>query len=180
MSKIIDAMRKAKIMRESSAQAIIQDVSTPPTDEPIITKKTILWSALLLGVFMLGAISSGYVRKDPNESLNSIQDKIDQMDKKLSQLVLQYSRLKDSIAVATPPASQGSAATIEATAPYSVQPKEMHQQSELYHTVTRGDSLSIIAKRYHVSVDKLRLLNKLKQKQLLQPGQKLLVTPASH
>ena len=44
-----------------------------------------------------------------------------------------------------------------------------------YHTVRAGESLYTIAKKYGISVDKLRALNKIPPKKQIQPGQKLLV-----
>ena len=46
---------------------------------------------------------------------------------------------------------------------------------EKYHTVRAGESLYTIAKKYGISQDKLRALNKITPKKQIQPGQKLLV-----
>lgn len=45
-----------------------------------------------------------------------------------------------------------------------------------YHVVARGESLSQIAGKYGLTVDKLRNLNKMTPRQNIQPGQKLLVS----
>ena len=45
-----------------------------------------------------------------------------------------------------------------------------------YHIVRRGDSLYSIAKKYGVSVDALRRYNRLKPRQIIHPGDKLIVS----
>ena len=45
-----------------------------------------------------------------------------------------------------------------------------------YHVVARGESLSQIAGKYGLTVDKLRNLNKMTPRQNIQPGQKLRVS----
>ena len=45
-----------------------------------------------------------------------------------------------------------------------------------YHVVARGESLSQIAGKYGLTVDKLRNLNKMTPRQNIQTGQKLLVS----
>jgi LysM repeat protein len=45
-----------------------------------------------------------------------------------------------------------------------------------YHVVARGESLSQIAGKYGLTVEKLRNLNKMTPRQNIQPGQKLLVS----
>jgi hypothetical protein len=45
-----------------------------------------------------------------------------------------------------------------------------------YHLVRRGDSLYAIAKKYGITVDALRRYNHLKPKQLIHPGDRLIVS----
>ena len=47
-----------------------------------------------------------------------------------------------------------------------------------YHVVARGESLSQIAGKYGLTVEKLRNLNRMTPRQNIQPGQKLLVSAA--
>ena len=46
-----------------------------------------------------------------------------------------------------------------------------------YHVVARGESLSLIAKKYGLTVGELCNLNKMTPAQPIHPGQKLLVSP---
>lgn len=57
------------------------------------------------------------------------------------------------------------------------QRKPAPQAKERYHTVQAGENLYMIARKYGISVDRLRLLNKLSPRASLQAGQKLLVGP---
>ncbi len=49
-----------------------------------------------------------------------------------------------------------------------------HKQS-ITHTVRKGDSLWVVARRYGVSTDKLKRWNRLSDKSVLRPGQKLII-----
>ena len=44
-----------------------------------------------------------------------------------------------------------------------------------YHTVRRGETLYSISRKYGLTVKKIRILNKLSDRALIHPGQKLLV-----
>lgn len=44
-----------------------------------------------------------------------------------------------------------------------------------YHTVRRGETLYSISRKYSLTVNKIRILNKLSDRALIHPGQKLLV-----
>jgi len=46
---------------------------------------------------------------------------------------------------------------------------------QTYHTVRSGESLYMIAKKYGISTDRLCKLNNITPKEVIQPGQKLLV-----
>ena len=50
------------------------------------------------------------------------------------------------------------------------------EEKTQYHVVARGESLSEIAGKYGLTVDKLRNLNKMAPRQNIQPGQKLRVS----
>jgi len=48
-----------------------------------------------------------------------------------------------------------------------------------YHEVLPKETLFQIARKYNLTVEQLRLLNNLSKDQMIQPGQKLLVTPGN-
>lgn len=58
-------------------------------------------------------------------------------------------------------------------------PAAVPQGKQTHHTVTRGETLYSIAKRYGLSVDELRRLNNLNPDQPILAGQKLVVSPNS-
>ena len=45
-----------------------------------------------------------------------------------------------------------------------------------YHTVTSGETLFGICRQYHMPIEKIRSLNKLNEKCVIHPGQKLLLS----
>ena len=69
------------------------------------------------------------------------------------------------------------AAKIEAKS--TVQEKRVPEAKRQYHVVLSGDSLYGIARKYSMSVDDLRRLNNLRPKQVIYPGQKLLIVQGS-
>lgn len=46
-----------------------------------------------------------------------------------------------------------------------------------YHTVRAGESLYVISRRYGLTVKKIQHMNKLNDRSVIYPGQKLLITP---
>jgi membrane-bound lytic murein transglycosylase D len=55
--------------------------------------------------------------------------------------------------------------------------KSQQQQAVRTHTVSRGETLAMIAQRYHLSVGNLRSWNHLDRHAVLKPGQKLKLEP---
>lgn len=51
----------------------------------------------------------------------------------------------------------------------------VQQSSDRYHTVRRGDNLTLIAKKYGLTVNELCLLNNMSPRKSIYPGQKLVV-----
>lgn len=58
---------------------------------------------------------------------------------------------------------------------YPAPKKKKYNGKPVYHTVKKGESISTIAKKYKLTWVKLRSLNQLPQKVILQPGKKLRV-----
>ncbi len=179
MSKIMDAMVKAKKLREASDQA---------SNGLIIKRKTIIWiTALhLMGIFILVIIFNGCIKEESKKDLILIKDRLEQIEKKLDQLVAQQSAIKDAIKLANQMPLQGSSTTSTITtttteirtSPFTPI-KEMPPKGTLYHVVKRGESLYSIAKCYGISIDEIRRLNNLKINQHIQAGKKLLISDAS-
>lgn len=88
---------------------------------------------------------------------------------------------------ASPPAAQKPAATPAAVAKPVLSPEARKPASRpapvaepvpsgpKYHEIGDGDTLYSIARRYNITVDQLRSLNKLSPEAVLQPGQRIIV-----
>ena len=61
----------------------------------------------------------------------------------------------------------------------SREPTEVSRKTakKSYHTVRAGESLYVISRRYGLTVKKIQHLNKLNNRSVIYPGQKLLLTP---
>jgi len=88
--------------------------------------------------------------------------------------------IPDSIKIVSPPVKRAETPAIDTKPLPPSPPKEMRQNSEQYHKVERGETLYRISKRYGISVEEIRRLNKLQQDQAIQTGQKLLVAPVKN
>lgn len=65
----------------------------------------------------------------------------------------------------------------EPTASPTLEPSPSPELTPLVHVVARGESLSLIAANYGVTVDAIIELNQLQNPNLIVPGQQLLIPP---
>jgi LysM repeat protein len=86
----------------------------------------------------------------------------------------------ETIKIVSPQVKQAETPTIETKPLPPSPPKDIRQNLEQYHKVERGETLYRISKRYGISIEEIRRLNKLQQDQAIQTGQKLLVTPVKN
>jgi LysM repeat protein len=126
-----------------------------------------------MGVLFLFAVFPllfGCGDKESSEDLISIKSRLDQVEKKLTQLEGTGQKLtsieKQIIKL------EQSVEKLNSSSVYKA-------DKGRYHVVRRGDSLSKIAKRYDITVRELSRLNRITPKTLIRPGQKLLVSPGS-
>ncbi|MFH0731203.1 MAG: LysM peptidoglycan-binding domain-containing protein [Pseudomonadota bacterium] len=84
--------------------------------------------------------------------------------------------------VAAPPKAKNGASSVQAEKKADATPKVAGatavQGKTTYHEVRAGETLFRISKQYNLTVDALRRLNKLTEKDPITPGQKLMVTGA--
>ena len=100
------------------------------------------------------------------------------------QLKERFDRLEASISLRTEHIAQGLDSLPAKMAEEIPQKAESSRSSKVskrmskksYHTVSAGETLYGISLRYGLTVQKMRLLNKLSDKFVICPGQKLLVT----
>ena len=92
--------------------------------------------------------------------LEKIVIKLEGTDRKIAHLESQVKRLERSLSKLTRPVTS-------------------RTKKRTYYEVRQGDTLSRIAQKYGITVEKLCRLNKITPKTVLRPGQKLLVTSGS-
>ncbi len=183
MRGIKEALEKAETLSKGSNPTMPKEVSSNTSvKESKMAHNSILWILLLqfLGIFIVSIAFYEYIKYNTNESLTSINYKLEQLGNKLDPLKDQLKEVENSLKAINQPPRQVPPASIEIMTPSSPTPKKLPQHSEQYHKVDRGETLYRISKRYGISVDQIRLLNNLKQDQAIQPGQRLLVAPTGH
>lgn len=67
--------------------------------------------------------------------------------------------------------------SVKAQGPTAIKRKPLSLGKKRFHEVRSGETLYRIARQYGISVDKLCRLNNITQRQAIQPGQKLVVSP---
>ena len=102
-------------------------------------------------------------------TLNQSIARLDGADRTLKERIDKLTQQMERQAATPAPAPK---ATTPAPSPKTSSSKAISR----YHEVAPGETLYQIARKYGMSVDELRRLNKLKSGQILQPGQKLLVS----
>jgi len=138
-----------------------------------------------MGVLFLFAVLPlflGCSNKEPTEDLNFIKARLEQVEKRLTDLegigqkVTRFeSRLKkfeQSIAKL-----EGSVASEDKARTTTKKPISPSKKN--YHVVREGDILSRIAKQYGISIKELCRLNQITPKTVIRPGQKLVIAPSS-
>ena len=88
--------------------------------------------------------------------------------------------IPDTVKIVRPPVKQTETPAIEIKPLPPSPPKEMRKDSEQYHKVKQGETLYRISKRYGISVEEIRRVNKLQEGQAIQTGQKLLISPVKN
>lgn len=144
---------------------------------------------LVSAVFFLAA---GCNQQPAQDVLNQINARLEQVEQKLVPLEEQNTRFNESISntesrfitmeekinTLTQQVEKMASRTSSAAERKSAQsPGAGTQGKKQYHTVSRGETLYSIAKKYGISVDAVRRLNNLNQNQPIQAGQKLVIAP---
>jgi hypothetical protein len=70
--------------------------------------------------------------------------------------------------------------TLETPSKSSPAQTAKNQTKAVYHEVVAGETLYRISRRYGLTVDELRRLNKLEPKSIIYPAQRLLISPADN
>ena len=120
--------------------------------------------------------------------LEGIEDNItrlEKQDKRILQSISKRKRTIKSNAALLKKLSQETdslkrklaSATVKSVSPQAAQKKETSSGEKRYHKVRAGESLYGIAQQYGISIEDLCKINHISSKQVISPGQTLLVIP---
>ena len=142
--------------------------------------------SIVLGVLFLSVTVftfGGCGRETPKEDLGLINGRFEQLENKIAQLEAQSTETKEYLTTlgSDTKALEEKIDNFTKEVEKAPLPKQtVSQEKKQYHKVVRGDTLYSISRKYSLSVEEICRLNKLKQNQSIQPGQKLMVTTDRH
>ena len=145
----------------------------------------ILWGAVILILVVVAAIFFWERNNRFAEDIGAINVRIDLLEKRLHQLDLEDMNKKAARLEGQIKALNKSVARLNRTVAAkpktgpAIKKKAISQAKRRYHKVRPGETISRIARKYAISVDKLCRYNNLTKNQVIYPGQKLLVSPGS-
>ncbi len=148
----------------------------------------------ILLVLLFTAVICYFLSKRPTgDKTSTLQSKVTALEQKMAGLETQLAELQGKISSLSPdPAllqrvdalaqkrealekqKQPTAESKAKPSPSSSMPVSIEKQ---YHTVQNGETLYRISKKYGISVEELRKLNRLPPDQPLRAGQEILVSP---
>jgi LysM repeat protein len=151
---------------------------------------------ILLGILLVlifaGSILYFFLSKRPTDGeLSLLESKVTGLEQKAAELEKQLAEVQEKISTfGSDPALLQRVDTLalkveelekQPIAQLKTKPsspsKSAVSSKKLYHTVKKGETLYRISKKYGISVNELRKLNKLSADQPIRIGQKLLVSP---
>jgi len=146
-----------------------------------------LIGAVVLGLFVLGLLVLVAVlfqrpsNVDSVSNMRSLERRIKQLEERLYRLDRieadleqikdknkQFNTFIDTFRTLETPSKSSPAQTAK------------NQTKAVYHEVVAGETLYRISRRYGLTVDELRRLNKLEPKSIIYPAQRLLISPADN
>ena len=145
----------------------------------------IFWGAVILILLVAAAIFFRGRNNRFAEDLEAINARIDRLEKRLPQLDLEDMNNKATRLEGQVKALKKSVARLNRTIAArpktgpAIKKKATSQVKRRYHKVRSGETISRIARKYAISVDKLCRYNNLTKNQVISPGQKLWVAPGS-
>jgi LysM repeat protein len=196
----------AEDLRYTRANETMKGVGRP-SDGAIRRKTLIVWGAAILVLSILIGLLFRGGRQVSRAELATVRARLERiekqltllsgMDQRIAHLEEQQKTLEQSIVLTENFSKglterleklgekvdgiQGKMATLSAQkkpAASAPAPKKTQPESKgRYHQVRQGETPFSIAKRYGLSLEKLYSLNKLSPNEVLQPGQRLLVSP---
>jgi LysM repeat protein len=142
-------------------------------------RAAILCATLFFGSSLLLTVSAQTPAPEPLKSadagqLEALAKKIDEQNAKIDALSQEILKLEQQVSHIRPGVMIGESTP---SVPTSAAPGEssLHTMSGNTHTVTRGETLTSIAKMYKVSVDELQKANNIEDGRKLQAGQTIAI-----
>jgi LysM repeat protein len=142
-------------------------------------RAAILCATLFFGSSLLLALSAQTPAPEPLKSadagqLEALAKKIDEQNAKIDALSQEILKLEQQVSHIRPGVLIGESTP---SVPTSAAPAESaaHTMSGNTHTVSRGETLTSIAKTYKVTVDELQKANNIEDGRKLQAGQTIVI-----
>ncbi len=101
------------------------------------------------------------------------------MSLRMDHLTMSLETLQKQLAEAQQPVTRSAPPPSKSASPTQIETPKTSKQDK-YHQVQAGDTIYSISRKYKLTVDQLRKLNQLKPNSVIQPGQKLVVTPKAN
>lgn len=112
-------------------------------------------------------------------ALSALTRKIDAQNIKIDALSQQILKLQQTVAQLAPQSEKASASSPAAMSARETTSAPVAAGNGPTHVVTRGETLTSIARHYKVGIDDLRKLNRIEDDRKLQAGQTLAIPGAS-
>ena len=126
------------------------------------SKYLLILSGVIIIVLFIGGIKVSSMRLQ----VTALEEKITGLEKQLVKIAQKIEAIEKQ--------KQPTDESIEKPS-YATKPKVSTKNQ--YHTVRKGETFLEISKKYGISVEELRKMNKLSRKQPIRIGQKLLISP---
>jgi len=158
----------------------------------------IIWQLNSVGILLVTVccLFFGCSQKDFSDDMKSFKNRLEQLEKRLAEYEQQKevkelrtkfdegkAALEEQLKIIEEKYEKKPGKIEKAKAPSQAKPASQKKLNTVakqqYHTVSRGETLYSISRKYKVSVTELCRLNNLKQTQNLQAGQKLLISNGS-
>lgn len=132
----------------------------------------ILAIGILAAIFSTQAFAQAPNDKSSTAQLEAISKKLDEQNAKIDALSQQILKMQEQLSKPGVMIGETSPAPTNASAPTPTEPAHATGNT---HTVTRGETLTSIAKLYKVSVDELQKFNHIEDGRKLQAGQTIMI-----
>ena len=146
-----------------------------PPSKPDVNMKAMKILAAAIVATLFCTVLSGQTPNGPSSTtqLEAISKKLDEQNAKIDALSQQLLKLQEQISKPGVMIGDPSPAA-SATAVSAATPDATHASGNT-HTVTRGETLTSIAKQYKVGVDELQRFNHIENDRKLQIGQTIMI-----